>query len=301
MPTFEQRASRIVSTIPYAFVLTWSAGAIVVKLGLQDTTALAFLALRLPIAALAVWLIILWVRPRWSYSRLGFATTVATGLLLQVVYQPCFFLALAHHLTPGMLAIILGTQPLLTGLVRFRETRALQWIGLALGLSGLILVVGIGALAHQVPLAGLAWGLLALLGFTTGTIMQKLNSASAPILCDMAVQYSVSAVVLVVIAACLPGQVIHWTPMFTLTLGWMSLVVSVGATLLLYFMIQQGEVTRVTSLFFCVPPATALWDFLLFGDRLSAPALLGMLMVVAGLILINRRTAARPSQARVEQ
>lgn len=288
MSVHDHGRPRGVNAIPYAFVLIWSAGAIVVKLGLQDTTALAFLALRMPIAALAVWLIILWVRPKSPYSRSGLAITVATGLLMQVVYQSCFFLALAYRLTPGMMAIILGTQPLLTGLVRFRQTHARQWLGLVLGLSGLILVVGVGALAHQVPIAGLVWGLLALLGITAGTLMQKFNSASRPILCDMAVQYSVSAVVLVVIALWLPGQSVHWTPVFTLTLGWMSLVVSVGATLLLYFMIQRGEVTRVTSLFFCVPPATVLWDFLLFGDRLSVPALIGMLLVVAGLILINR-------------
>jgi drug/metabolite transporter (DMT)-like permease len=97
------------------------------------------------------------------------------------------------------------------------------------------------------------------------------------------------ALVLVLLAWGIDHFAIHWTLSFIVALGWMVLVVSVGATMILYYLLRQRSLTSVTSLFYCVPPVTAVLDYVIFGHLLPALAMLGMAFVVVGLVLVNRQ------------
>jgi drug/metabolite transporter (DMT)-like permease len=208
-------------------------------------------------------------------------------VFLQAGYQVFFFEALAHHVSPGLLTIILGMQPILTAVVGKEHTTKAQWVGLSFGMIGLILVVADSLFIVNISIIGISCAVLSMLSMTVGTFLQKHTTTSQP--ANMAIQYTGSAILLTILAAGVEHFTVHWTVSFAFALGWMVLIVSVGATMLLYFMIRKRALTNVTSVFYGVPPVTALLDFVIFGHALHAVTILGMGLIILGLISINRR------------
>ncbi|MDV6254025.1 EamA family transporter [Vibrio sp. EA2] len=75
---------------------------------------------------------------------------------------------------------------------------------------------------------------------------------------------------------------------FILGLGWLVFVVSVSAILLLMFMIENGESTKVATYFYLVPVFTAIESWLLFDESISVTVLTGMGLSLSGLLLFLR-------------
>ena len=200
------------------------------------------------------------------------------------------------------LATLLGAQPILTLAMMERRYSPARLAGLFLALCGLVMVVYQSIGMARFSVAGMAFAFAALASMTAGAILQK-RVKQAP-MDVMPLQYAVS------LALCLlfvPFQPIRadWTVGFVLPLVWMGLVISVGATLLFYRMIQAGNLVNVTSLFYLVPAGTAALDYLILGNRLSMLSLAGMGAILLGLMLVLRHPAAavkpapdKPSGAR---
>ncbi|CAJ0793915.1 hypothetical protein LMG19083_02503 [Ralstonia psammae] len=268
------------------FVLLWSSGAIFAEVGVQHVPAFAFLVGRFALASLVLAGLAL-QRGQWWPAPGSRLKVAATGALLTGGYSICYLLALDRGLTPGLLATVLGVQPLLTLLVTERTWSARRMVGLGLALGGLSLVVG-GADALQEPMAGLGYALAALLSMTVGAICQKqLNQAPID---TLPLQNAVSLVLCAGFALALPVQSLAFTPSLpgAIALLWMAVVVSVGAQLLFYRLIQRGNLVNVTSLFYLVPVATALLDDLVLGHRLATAAMAGMAMILLGLAVVLR-------------
>ncbi|MGY8526877.1 DMT family transporter [Paracidovorax citrulli] len=271
------------------FVLLWSSGAIVGKWGLTYASAFAFLTLRFLLAFGVLLLIAAW-RRRWLPERGQRRQVALVGFLLTGCYSICYLLALDRGVTPGMLATLLGAQPILTLLLTERRFSALRLLGLLMALAGLVMVVYQGLGIAGTPVAGMLFALAALASMTVGAIAQKAVS-QAPI--DiLPLQYGIA---LLMCLALLPFEQVHvqMVPQMLLPLGWMALVISIGATLLLYRMIQGGNLVNVTSLFYLVPAGTAVLDYLVYGNRLAGLALAGMVTILAGLALVFRQPARR--------
>jgi len=267
------------------FVLLWSSGAIFSKWGLAHATPFAFLLLRFALALGALLALAAAVRQPWLPPRGARGGTAATGLTMIGGYSICYFLALDHGITPGVLATTLGAQPLLTLVLLERRFALPRILGLALALAGLALVVWESIGLARYSAAGMLYALGALLCMTGGAILQK--SLRQPPLQALPLQYAVG---LLLCLACVPFQPWRLSGGMGLLvpLLWLGLVVSVGATLLLYRLIQAGNLVNVTSLFYLVPGVTALLDYLLLGNRLSPLSLAGMAAILAGLALVFR-------------
>lgn len=243
------------------FVLLWSSGAIFAKWGLDYASPFAFLVLRFALA-LAV-LTALGLRAGRCLPAPGTRLrTAATGALLLGGYSICYLLALQHGVTPGVLATVLGVQPLLTLLWLERDLPARRLAGLTLALAGLVLVVWRNIDVARLNHAGMAYALAALGCMTAGALLQK-GSRQAPGEV-LPLQYATSLALCLALAPGQPWQV-QWSPGFVAAWLWLALVISVAATLLLYRLIQGGNLVNVTSLFYLVPPGTALLDYLLLG------------------------------------
>ena len=193
-----------------------------------------------------------------------------------------------------MTAVIVSLQPVVTSAlvapllgdrVGLRE-----WLGLALGLLGVALVVLPGTLAGGVsealPASGLIACLVALIGTTAGTIYQKRHGDEVPLLSGTAIQYGACTAALAVLAPATGSMQVRWAAPFLADLAWLVIALSVGAVLLLLTLLRRGSATRVSSLFYLVPPATATEAYLLFGESLGAVELIGMLLAVAGVALV---------------
>lgn len=266
------------------FVLLWSGGAIFARLGLEYASPFSFLVLRFALACLALALLAghsgIWLPQaglRWPTAR--------AGLLMIGGYSLCYMLALNEGVTPGVLATVLGVQPILTLLLLERRASPLRALGLLTALAGLTLIVSDSLLNSTLPISGVVLTLGALLCITLGTIAQK-NLQQSPMRA-LPLQYGLCLLASLLL---LPSQEwrVHYDVGLLLPLLWMGLVISVGAQLLLYRLIQAGNLVNVTSLFYLVPVTTAVLDYLLLGNQLSAHALVGMLAILLGLALVFR-------------
>jgi drug/metabolite transporter (DMT)-like permease len=270
------------------FVLLWSSGAIFAKWGLEHASAFAFLTLRFALA-MGVLVLIARYRRRWLPAPGTRGRVAATGVLLSGVYSITYLMALDHGVTPGVLATVLGAQPILTLLLVERRFSLARVAGLALAMTGLVLVVYQGIGLSGMPIAGMLLALAALGSVTVGAILQK--GLQQPPMDLLPLQYGIALVMCLVL---LPFQPVHVEPTTGLLvpLIWMAIVISVGATLLLYRMLQTGNLVNVTSLFYLVPAGTAVLDYLVLGNRLGGLTLGGMVAILAGLARVFRTGTA---------
>lgn len=288
------RASLLAIGAPALFVFLWSTGFISAKLGLPYIEPMTFLVLRFLATALGFLAVVLWLGLAWPSPRIILHQCVA-GLLLQGVYLGGVFASLAAGVEAGASALIVGLQPLLVAAVAApllgERVAARQWLGLALGLLGVGLVVveklgrGLGT-----P-AGVLLSVLALLGITAGTLYQKRFGAGVDLRVGNVFQFGVAAAATLVLALAFEDLAIDWTPSLIIALAWSILVLSFGAVTLLYVLIRKGAAARVSSLFFLVPPTTALMAWAMFDELLPPLAILGMAIAMAGVALVNRPVA----------
>lgn len=285
---------------PALFVFLWSTGFISAKLGLPHIEPMTFLALRFAIAALGFLAIVLWLRLAWPGPRAILQQLVA-GLLLHGVYLGGVFLAIDRGVEAGAAALVVGLQPLLVAAIAaplLGETVGWRhWLGLGLGLLGVWLVVAEKLGAGMGTAAGMAFAVAALFGITAGTLYQKRVAGGLDIRVGNVFQFAAAAIVTGLAALAFESRTIDWQPALVLALFWSVVVLSFGAVSLLLWLIAKGAASRVSSLFFLVPPTTALMAWLLFDERLPPLAMGGMALAVAGVALVNLG-AARASPHR---
>lgn len=268
------------------FVLLWGSAPIFTRWGLDHGSPLALLILRFSLA-LAILLPLARHRGAWLPARGSRLRVASVGTLLIGGYSICYFETLDHAITPGLLATLLGIQPLLTLLLTERRLSAWRIAGLLLSLSGLALVVLQSLLAARFPPSGMLLALATLACMTLGAIWQK--SIQQPPSQVLPLQYTVSLLLFLLLSPWRPVE-IDWQPGLILPVLWLGVVISVVAQLLLYRMIRQGNLVNVTSLFYLVPIVTALLDYLLLGNALSPIAILGMAAILGGVALVFRST-----------
>jgi drug/metabolite transporter (DMT)-like permease len=278
---------------PALFVFLWSTGFIGSRLGAPFAEPLTFLSWRY-VAAVALLLgAALLTRAAWPASPAGAGHAAVAGLLVQGAYLSGVFCSVARGMPLATVSLIVGLQPILTAmaagpLLGERLTRR-QWLGIALGFGGVVLVVSGKWTGASADAAAYAWLVFALLGITGGTLYQKRFCGAVPMLTGGVIQYAAAGTVTLAAAYATETMAVDWTPQFAFALGWLVLVLSFGAIGLLFTMIRHGEASRVASLFFLTPPVTAVMAFLLFGEKLPAVALAGLAVSAAGVALVTRR------------
>lgn len=292
-----QPAGALARAMPWVFVLIWSTGFVVARLGMPHAPPMSFLAVRyaLSVACFAVWIAL--ARAPWPRDRAQVLHLAVTGMLMHAGYLGGVWSAVKAGIGAGTVALIVGLQPVLTALWLTRglqgeqrtatRVAAVQWLGLALGLFGLVLVVegklGLG----EVTSGNLALALLALLSVTSGTLYQKRHVAPCDVRTASLIQLSAALVVTLPFALLEPERM-DWHPELVAAMAWSVLALTLGGSSLLYLLIQRGAVTAVTSLMYLVPPCTALMAWALFGEAFTPSMLVGMGLAVAGVALVTR-------------
>ncbi len=281
---------------PLLFVLLWSTGFIGAKYGLPYAEPLTFLSSRYVLVIGLMSLLALAMRAPWPDRPREALHIGVTGLLVQALYLGGVFMSIHRGLPAGISALVVGMQPLLTaalaGALLGERVSVRQWAGLALGFGGVALVVGSkanvdgvdgGALMHMLVPA-----LAALLGITAGTLYQKRFCPRFDLRTGSVMQFLPSLVITLLVASQTETLRIEWTGDFVFALGWLVLVLSIGAISLLNLLIRSGSAVNVASLFYLTPPTTALIAWAMFDETLSALAIVGMTIAVAGVWLARK-------------
>ena len=291
--------ARRAALAPAAFVVLWSTGFIGAKYGLPYAEPLTFLLWRFVLAALLLLAVALLMRAPWPATRAEAGHIAVAGLLLHAGYLAGVFGAIHQGVSAGVMAVIAGLQPVLTALAAGpllgERVHARQWAGFALGFAGVLLVVQQRLAFGTAGTAGYALAFMALASITAGTLYQKRFCSHMDLRTGGVIQFVAAALAMAVCAPLFETMTVRWTPSFLFALGWLVLVLSVGAITLLYILIRRGEAARVSSLFYLVPPTTVLMAYAIFGERLSSLALAGMVVSVVGVALVV--TERRPASA----
>jgi drug/metabolite transporter (DMT)-like permease len=280
--------------IPIIFVLIWSTGFIVARYGMPHAPPLSFLCVRYALSLLCFVLWVLAARVPWPQGRSQWLHLAVVGALMHAGYLGGVWSAVKAGMGAGLIALMVGLQPLLTALwvsAMGARVSSRQWWGLLLGLLGLALVVwhklGAGGEATAFTLS-LALG--ALLCITAGTLYQKRFVAPCDVRSANAVQ-QFAALVLVLPRAWLEAEPMYWNNQLIGAMAWSVLVLSLGGSSLLYILIQRGAAMRVTALLYMVPPCTALMAWVLFGEMVSLLTLTGTLITAFSVLLVVRTPA----------
>jgi len=278
---------------PAIFVVLWSTGFIATKYVLNSAEPLSYLTIRMAVVVAMMTIIVAVAKPPWP-DRAGIFHSVVAGILVHGFYLGGTAVAIAHTIPAGLSALIPGLQPILTSTLANRwlgeRVAAVQWTGLVLGLAGVVLIL------HDRPMSGEAgWGWLAsgvsLVSITLGTLYQRRYCNKIDWRAGNLVQYIAVMIFFAIGAGLFEEREVHWTREFVLSVAWLAVMLSIGSIGLLYWLIRRSAATSVASLFYLVPAVTALMAYVLFGERLDAVAIIGMIACAAAVFLVNRRAA----------
>ncbi|MGO4706993.1 DMT family transporter [Microvirga sp. 2MCAF38] len=284
-------SSLLTRLAPPLFVVIWATGFIVARTIAPYAEPLTFLLVRYLLAILVLVLVVLAMRASWPKTGREWRDGLVAGVLLHGFYLGGVFWAVKHGLPAGIMALVAGLQPLVTGVLAEpllgEQVSQRRWIGIGLGFIGAGLVV-LPKLGAGVPPLALGVGLLAMLSITLGTIWQKRTGASADLRVNALVQYIGAAVVTVPMMLLSEQGHMEFTLPLWLSLIWAVLGLSIGAIGLLLYLIRHGAVVGVATLLYLVPPVSALMAYALFGETLSAIQIVGMGCAALGVAVASR-------------
>ena len=276
---------------PALFVLLWSTGFVGAKYGLPYADPFIFLSVRILIAAILLFALARILKMPVGIGRQAVARSGLIGFFLHACYLGGVFYSIAQGLPAGVAAVVTSLQPVLVSVFAVKvlgeQLRRTQIAGLLTGLVGVILVLG-PSIDAQIPKPAIIAILIALMGSTTATLLQKKLGADIPLISGTAYQYLFSGCVLGLIALATQETSINWNLRFTLAFVWLILILSVGAILLLLWLLNTGSAAKVSSLFYLVPPATAIEAFFLFGEKVNTQGFLGIGITALGVWLVMR-------------
>ena len=285
--------------MPMVFVVLWSTGFVGARLGLPYSEPMTFLALRFGVVAIVFAAIIPILGAPWP-TRKQWREQAEIGLFNHVIYLGGVFVSIELGLEAGLSAVIVGLQPITialgASLLLGERLSPAQWVGMALGFGGVLLIVSRKLDAGVGDLASIGFSFLALAGIAWGSVLQKRRSGSMPMLTGNMVQFTFAAIVCTLLAFTFETRQIDWTPEFWIALIWSIVILSFGALTLYYLLIRRGAASRVASLFFLVPPCTAIFAWFLFDERLGGLEIIGMFAAAIGVLVVLKAPIAHQGQ-----
>jgi len=283
---------------PAIFVLLWSTGWVVAKYATFVSEPLTFLGIRYLTAALLFTGFCLVTRAVWPRDRRTIVHAIVSGAFLHGIYLGAVWWAIGQGVPAALSSIIAALQPLMTALVApffiGERLSGTQKIGLGLGFLGVLLAVlpkFFGQGADEIPTFAIVVNMLGMAAVTYGTIYQKQYLPTGDIRTIATLQYIGALIVTVPFALALENLHVDFGFAFVALLAWSVLGISMGAILLLLYLLRRGQVSRAASLIYLVPPIAALQAAAVFGEELTIPMIVGTLIVVVGVYLTNRKVS----------
>ena len=278
---------------PALFVLLWSTGFIGAKLGVPYAEPFTFLSLRFAFVLALMLPLAFLLHVRWPASWREGAHIATAGALIHGGYLGGCFAAVFHGMPAGVLALMVGLQPIVTAFAAApllgERVTPIQWIGLVLGFGGVVLVLWEKIALDTLNAVSIASSLVALASITAGTIYQKRYCPTFDLRAGSLIQFSAALLLLLPLALLTEDMNVRWSGEFICALAWLVLVLSFGAISLLYYLIEHGEATRVASLFYLTPLTTAAMAYCIFEETLHLMAFAGMIVGIVGVALVLRK------------
>ena len=282
--------------LPLSFIIFWSSAFISGQFIVQSASPFASLAFRFIIVALGFLLFSYYLKERIFINlKLIFQASI-TGILFHGFYLGGVFYSYSVGLTATLSALIVGLQPILTnilsGPILKERVTIMQWFGIILGFIGTIMVIGLD-IGKTIPILGVISSIIALLGATIATIWQKKFTNNLTLSVNNFYQALAASILLIIISICFELPFINFDNRFILSMGWQIIVVSFGAYAILMYLIKIGTASKTSSLFFLVPPTTAIMAWLVLDEKLLIIDIIGLLICTFGVYIATRKNVSK--------
>lgn len=277
-------------TYSIIFVLLWASAFVSAKYGLTASGPFSFLGVRFAVVSIIFGLIAIVLKSTWP-DRKTLLPTLLAGVLMHGVYLGGVFFAISKGTPAGISSLIVSIQPIITtflALIFIKEkVRGIQWLGITAGMVGVTMVV-MPRLGGAVPMIGLIACLVAVHAMSVGTIIQKRYLGGLDLIAGNTLQAMAAAAFYGILLMTVETYYLEWTLEVTLSMIWIITTVSIGAVSILMILIRSGQMAATSSLFFMVPPVSALMGYILFDEVLGPMGILGVMVASFGVWLVNK-------------
>ena len=277
---------------PFLFVFFWSSAFISGQIIVQSASPFASLSFRFMIVALGFVIFAKIFNEKIFVKRSLIYQSAVTGILFHGFYLGGVFFSFSVGLSATLSALIVGLQPVLTnilsGPILKEKVTFTQWMGILLGFTGTVLVIGLD-IGKSIPVLGIIASIVALIGATTATIWQKKFTNKLSLSVNNFYQALAAAIFLFLASLMFEISYINFTTSFILAMSWQIVMVSFGAFTILMYLIKIGSASKTSNLFFLVPPTTAVMAWLVLGEDLYRNDLMGLIIASIGVFVATRK------------
>lgn len=281
----------MVKVFPFIFILLWSSAFITTKPIIDNSDPFSALAFRFGLVALGFFLFSIYSKKKIIIDRKNFFESFFSGVLFHGVYLGGVFFSISKGMPTGIAALIVTLQPILTnalsGPILNEKVSLKQWIGVLLGFSGAVMVLGFD-IGTEIPTIGLVATVVALIAITTSTIWQKKLSNNLPLSVSNMNQALGGFIFHIIIIILFAEPYINFSTTFIIAMSHQIFLVSFGAFTILMFLIKKNSASKTVSIFFLIPPTSAFMAWLFLNERLSNLDLLGFLIATIGVYIATR-------------
>ena len=276
----------------------WGSGFLATKIGLQHAAPFTFLSLRFAFGIVCLTILVLVLKPRWPATRAELGHVIIAGLLMHAVHLGGSHYAQYLGLSAGITAVLLSVQPLLTAIFAGRWMRerlsALQWLGIAIGLAGVTLIVWHKIDVREATLGALTAVAISVAGVTAGTLYQRVHCPVVDLRAAALVQFISTFFVLAPLAWFVEGAAVRWSWSLAGVIVFLVIGASILAVNAFHTLMRRGQATRVTSLIYLTPIFAVVLELLMFDVLPSVVSLAGIVITCLGVAMVSW---ARPARA----
>jgi drug/metabolite transporter (DMT)-like permease len=280
------------SILPFFFIFLYGSGFIFTQYGLDNSSPMVFLGIRFFVAFWILLIIAYILKVPIPKSKKEFFQIAFAGSLTVGTFSIGVFLSISYGVSGALNALIIALQPIVVTFLAQRfldeEINKRVYLGLIIGFIGVSFVVVSKLDTSFDSIVGIFCSVIALLGLSFGSLYQKKYCTDMNLYSGGAIQ-TLSSTILVIPFLFFEEIHITWNGEFIIALFYMAVGVSIGALSLLYIMIKNGEVSKVSSIFYLVPVSAAIVSYFLLGDKIEFSEIIGIITIIIGIILINKR------------
>ncbi|MDC3037382.1 DMT family transporter [Candidatus Pelagibacter sp.] len=281
----------MIRVFPFIFILLWSSAFITTKPIIDNSDPFSALAFRFGLVAIGFFLFSIYSKKKIIVDKKNFFESFFSGVLFHGVYLGGVFFSISKGMPTGIAALIVTLQPILTnalsGPILNEKVSVKQWIGVLLGFSGAVMVLGFD-IGNEIPTIGLVATIIALVAITTSTIWQKKLSNNLPLSVSNMNQALGGFIFHIIIIILFAEPYIDFSTTFLIAISHQIFLVSFGAFTILMFLIKRNSASKTVSIFFLIPPTSALMAWLFLNESLSNLDLLGFLIATIGVYIATR-------------
>ncbi len=198
---------------------------------------------------------------------------------------------MSKGISATLIALIVSLQPILTSFlakIYLNETLTkYQYIGIFLGFSGTSIIV-ISDLIGDLSAIAFFAGMIGLISSSLAIIWQKKIGSNLSLSGNNFLQALSASVFHLFLGLFFEDFLINFSNDFLLAMSWQIFAVSLGAFLILMWLLENNKANQTSTLFFLVPPVSALLAYLMLQEKFIFLDFLGLFLSCLGVFIVSK-------------